>query len=116
MNELWIQIKFWIKTTLISVAVIYAGLFIYNNSGVDRTVTFWWWFGQQPNTSVFRLALFSFIAGSIVTLLVRTTFATMKQYKKAKAGRLQREREEQLLKASKLQTKAPAPTPDVDAV
>src|SRR5262245_25740616 len=112
MNELWIQIKFWIKTTLISVAVIYAGLFVYNNSGEDRTVQFWWWIGHEPKTSVFFLALMSFIAGSIVTLLVRTTFATMKQYKKAKVARLQKEREDQLLKASKLQTKAPvAPEP-----
>ena len=112
MNELWIQIKFWLKTTLISMAAVYAGLFIYNNSGATRVVTFWWWFGHQPETSVFFLAFIAFVAGSIVTLLVRTTFATMKQYKKAKAARLLREREDQLLKASKLQTKATAPAPD----
>ena len=117
MNELWIQIKFWTKTTLISVLAIYIALFIYNNTGESRMVNFWWWFGQEPKASAFVLALLSFAAGSLVTLLVRTTFATMRQYKKAKAARLLKEREDQLLKASKLQTKsAPPVTIDPDAV
>ncbi len=115
MNDLWIRIKFWLKTTLISVLAIYIGLFIFKNTGAGRQVNFWWWFGQEPETSAFVLALLSFVAGSIVTLLIRTTFATMKQYKKAKAARIQKEREDQLLKASKLQTKSPA-APDADAV
>jgi hypothetical protein len=104
MNELWIQIKFWTKTTLISVMVVYAGLFIYMNTGDDRQVKFWWWFKKEQPTSAFVLALLSFIAGSLVTLLVKTTFTTMKQFRKAKAARLLKEREDELLKASKLKT------------
>jgi uncharacterized membrane protein YciS (DUF1049 family) len=106
MNELWIQIKFWTKTTLISVIVVYAGLVIYNNTGGDRNVRFWWWFSREPEVSVFSLSALSFIAGSLMTLLVKTTFTTMKQFKKAKAARLLKEREDELLKASKLKTTA----------
>lgn len=116
MNEFWIQTKFWLKTTLISVLVIYAGLFIYNNTGADRNVRFWWWVGREPETSVFFLALMSFIAGALVTLLVRTTLVTMKQYRKAKAARLLKEREDELLKASKLKTTATTVSPSEPSI
>ena len=104
MNELWIKIKFWTKTTLFSLLLVYILVFIYCNSGSDRTVKFWWWFKREPETSVFTLAFMSFLAGSVVTLLVRTTLTTMKQWKQAKIAQLQRERDEQAAKASKLRT------------
>ena len=116
MSDLWIQIKFWLKTTLISVVVVYAGLFIYNNTGKTRLVNFWWWFGQEPQTYVFTLALYSFIAGSLVTMLVATTIRTLKQFKKAKAARLLKEREDELLKASKLKTSASTVSTSDDAI
>lgn len=118
MGDLWIKIKFWIKTTLISVLVVYTGLFIYNNSGVSRQVTFWWWINQEPQTSVFVLAFISFLAGIFSTLLVRTTFTTLKQFRLMKAAKAQRELAEMQSKAAKLQTRAaatPAVQPDSDA-
>jgi len=115
MSDIWIRIKFWIKTTLISVLAVYTCLFIYNNTGVSRQVTFWWWFHQEPQTSVFLLALISFIAGVFSTLLIRTTFTTMKQWRIMKAAKAQRELAEMQTKAARLQTRAPAApvvTPD----
>jgi uncharacterized integral membrane protein len=111
MNDFWIKTKFWAKTTLISVLVVYVAIFIYHNTGDDRQVKFWWWFKKEQPTSAFVLALLSFIAGALVTLLVRTTFKTMKQFRLAQAARAQREREEQLLKASRLQHKSTTVTP-----
>lgn len=119
MNDLWIRFKFWAKTTLISVLVVYIIMFIYNNTGGDRQVRFWWWFGQEPQTSVFVLALVSFIAGVLVTMLVRTTFTTMKQFRLMKNAKAQKELADMQIKASKLQTKPVAttmPAPESDVI
>lgn len=116
MSDLWLKIKFWIKTTLISVLAVYTGLFIYNNSGETRQINFWWWFGQEPKTSVFVLALVSFLAGMVTTLLIRTTFTTIKQFRLMKAAKATRDVAEMQMKAAKLQTRsanspvAPDPT------
>jgi uncharacterized integral membrane protein len=108
MNDLWLKFKFWFKTTLVSILAVYLILFIYNNTGADRRVYFWWWFGQIPQTSVFILALLSFVAGVLVSLLVRTTITTIKQFKQIKAAKAVREREEMVLKAARIQQKSAA--------
>jgi len=110
MSDLWIKIKFWLKTTLVSVVAIYTILFIYNNSGVSRQVTFWWWFKQEPQTSVFILAVISFLAGVMSTLLIRTTFTTLKQFRLLKMAKAQRELAEMQTKAAKLQTRSATTT------
>ena len=63
MSDIWIKIKFWTKATLITLLAIYGALFIYNNTGVSREVTFWWWIQKEPKTSVFVLAFLSFLTG-----------------------------------------------------
>ena len=109
MSDIWIKIKFWTKATLITLLAIYGALFIYNNTGVSREVTFWWWIQKEPKTSVFVLAFLSFLTGIIATLLVRTTFTTMKQFRLLRAAKANRELAEMQTKAARLQTRSTNP-------
>ncbi len=102
MSDAWVNIKFWIKTTIISILAIYVILFIYNNTGDDRTVSFWWWFGNKPTTSVFIFAAVSFVAGVLVTLLIQTTLTTLKQHREMKAMQTAKRLVEQETKAKRL--------------
>src|SRR3954463_7163983 len=90
MSDLWINIKFWIKTTLISVIVIYVILFIYKNSG--EAVKFWFFPLQDTlQTSVLYLSASAFFAGILTAVLVKTTFTTLKQFRLMKAAKAQKE-------------------------
>jgi len=116
MGDLWINIKFWIKTTLISVLVIYVLLFIFQNRG--QPVKFWYLPMQDTlETSALYLSGGAFFAGILAAILVKTTLTTLKQFRLMKAAKAQRELAEMQTKAAKLQTR-PATTvvaPDSDA-
>jgi uncharacterized integral membrane protein len=77
MSEIWLKIKVWTKVIVFSAALIYALLFIFNNSG--KPTEFWYWFGHTYSTSVFFLTTGCFVAGILVTLMVRTSFTTLRQ-------------------------------------
>lgn len=110
MGNLWLKIKVWTKVLLLAAVVTYAVLFIVNNS--ERTANPWFWFDRPPEasrTTVLRLVLFAFLAGVIGTLLVRTTFVTLRQIResreRSRTERMQRELEEMKAKAAMLRTK-----------
>jgi uncharacterized integral membrane protein len=117
MNELWIKIKAWTKAILIGALLIYALLFIYNNSG--EPVNFWWWFSHTHPTSVFFLTAGAFLAGIIFTILVRTSWKTWRQIRtmreRGRTGKLEREMADMKAKAAMLQTR-PAATGSTDGV
>lgn len=104
---MWLKIKIWTKGILFGAIVIYALLFILKNSG--ESVTFWYWFGYERQTSLLVLALFSFLAGVIGTILVRTTFTTLRQIRDLRARnrleKLEREHADMKAKAAMLQTR-----------
>ena len=109
MSDLWIKIKFWLKTTLISLIVIYVLLFVFKNSGHD--VKFWWFPLQDSiQTSVLYLSASAFIAGILVAVLVKTTLTTIKQFRLLKMAKAQRELAEMQSKAAKLQTRSATTT------
>ena len=54
------------RTAMVAL-VLYALLFIYNNSG--KQVDFWWWFGKPTTASVFTLSLVAFLSGVIGAIL-----------------------------------------------
>ena len=105
---MWLKIKIWTKTLVVGALVLYALLFILNNSG--QAVKFWYWFNRQYETSMLVLIVITFLAGVISTLLVRTTFTTMRQIREARArsrtDRLEREVKDMKAKASMLKTKS----------
>src|SRR5438067_11454310 len=123
MGNIWLKIKVWTKVIIVSMLVLYGLLFVLKNS--EKPVTFWFWFGRQYDTSLLVLVFFTFIAGIIAAVLVRTSFVTIRQIREIKARnrseRMARDVEEMKSKASRLQTKPlsssePAPVaPDADS-
>jgi uncharacterized integral membrane protein len=105
---MWLKIKIWTKTIVVGALVLYALLFILNNSG--QSVKFWYWFRREYETSMLVLILITFLAGVIGTLLVRTTLSTIRQIREARArartDRLEREVADMKVKAAMLKTKS----------
>jgi lysylphosphatidylglycerol synthetase-like protein (DUF2156 family) len=113
MNELWLTIKGWAKAILFSIVLIYAILFVFKNSG--KPVDFWWWFDHEKATSVFFLTSGAFVAGMLFTIILTTSFKTMRQIRdlrsRSRQEKLERNLNEMAAKAALLQTR-PAATED----
>ena len=77
MGSLWLKIKVWTKVIVFFGLLSYAALFIVMNSA--RQVKPWFWFGHDPDTSVLILVLCAFLTGVVGTILLRTTFKTLRQ-------------------------------------
>jgi uncharacterized integral membrane protein len=112
MSNLWLKIWIWIKIAVSALLAIYVLTFIAKNSGY--TAKFWYWFGRDSDVLVLYLASFSFVGGVVVTLLVRTTFKTLRQIRdvrqRSRADRLEREVADMRTKAAMLQTRSAPPS------
>ena len=108
---MWLKIKVWTKVALFTLLFLYFVIFIAKNS--ERQVKPWFWFGREPDTSVLILVLCAFLCGVIGTILIRTTFTTLRQLRELK-GRTYAERRERELKELKhleaMRQKPPAAT------
>jgi lysylphosphatidylglycerol synthetase-like protein (DUF2156 family) len=107
MNDLWLNIKAWTQRLILAAVVIYAVLYVYNNTG--HPVEFWWWFKHTHSTTVFLLTSGAFLAGIVFTILVSTAFKTIRQirglHSRSRQDKLEREIEEMKAKAAMLQTR-----------
>ena len=107
MNELWLSIKAWTQRILLAALVIYAGLYVYKNSGTP--VKFWFWFNREDSTSVFFLTSGAFFAGIIFTILAGTALKTLKQIRdlrsRGRQEKIERDLNEMKTKAAMLQTR-----------
>jgi hypothetical protein len=110
MGNFWLKLKVWTKSLLFAVVSIYALLFVYNNSGQE--VTFWYWFGRNPKMNALVMMGVSLLAGVLVTILIRTTFTTIRQIRelrqRGRLERLEREAADMKAKAAMLQTRTQA--------
>lgn len=108
MGNMWLKIKIWTKGIIFGALVLYSLLFFYNNSSREP-VRFWYWFGREPQASPLVLIMAAFLAGVVVTILVRTTLKTLRQVQdlrnKGRIDRLEREHAAMKAKAAMLQTK-----------
>ena len=109
---MWLKIKVWTKVVLFAVLLLYLVIFIYMNS--DKSASFWYWPKREPQWPVLFLVLGAFLTGVAVTILLRTTFKTLRQIRelqaRSRAERLQREVGEMKTKAAMLRTRPPEPT------
>ena len=116
MSNLWLRIKIWFKVTLVAALMIYVILFVYFNA--SQEVQFWYWPRHQPTATLLLLVLCSFLAGVVSTLLVRTTYRTIRQIselqQRARAQRMDRQIADIHSKAAMLQTKPPGTTPPTE--
>jgi uncharacterized integral membrane protein len=113
MGHLWLRIRIWTKVVLIALLVIYVILFTYKNA--QEKVEIWYWINHKPQTNLLLLALCSFLAGVVCTVLARTTLRTIRQVQdlqdRARSNRLDRDMADIRAKAAMLQTKSTAATP-----
>jgi uncharacterized integral membrane protein len=104
---MWLKIKVWTKVTLFALVFLYILIFLVMNG--DRSVEFWYFYNRKPELPVLVLVLCAFLAGVLITILLRTTFTTLKQIRdlksRGRAERLQREVEAMKTKAAMLRTK-----------
>ena len=112
MGTLWLKIKVWSKVFVVFALLVYAVVFVYQNSA--RPVKPWFWFGREPDTSVLVLVLCSFLLGVVGTILFRTTIKTLRQFRnlrdRTRAERLEREMADMRTKAAMLRSKGTAET------
>jgi hypothetical protein len=105
MSNLWLKIRIWSKIAIVVLFLIYALLFIYNNSG--KHIDVWLWGTYEA--SLLGLMFFTFLAGVLTTILVRTTFRTIRQIReliaRSRAENLEREMADMKTKTQRLQTK-----------
>lgn len=111
MSNLWLRIKIWFKVTLVVAVFVYVVCFTYENA--SEAVRFWYWHNHQPETNLLLLVLCAFGAGILASLLIRTTYRTMRQINdlqhRSRVNRMDRQIADIHSKAAMLQTK-PAPT------
>lgn len=109
MGNLWLRIRIWAKVLLFASIAIYTLVFVNRNS--ETKVMLWVWWNRKPESSVLMLVLTSFLVGVVVTLLVRTTFVTVRQIRevreRALSEKLAKEVAEMQAKAATLQTRGP---------
>jgi uncharacterized integral membrane protein len=117
MNNLWLKIKVWTKIVVAAFIVTYLVTFIAKNSAYEAKV--WFFFFKEPYTvPLLYLIFFVFLGGVVGTILVRTTFKTLKQVTelrtRTRQDRLEREMADMKAKAARLQTR-PSPAEEVES-
>src|SRR5688572_27482816 len=109
---MWLKIKVWTKVVLFALLFLYLLIFIWMNG--DKTAELWYWPKRQPKMPVLFLAIGAFLSGVIVTILLRTTFKTLRQIRelqsRSRAEKLQREVDAMKAKAATLRTREDAAT------
>jgi uncharacterized integral membrane protein len=109
---MWLKIKVWTKVTIFGLLALYAIVFLLKNMG--REVEFWYWFNREPKLPVLLLVLGAFLGGVLITILLRTTFKTIRQIRdlqsRSRTEKLQREVRDMQMKAAALRTREEAST------
>jgi uncharacterized integral membrane protein len=115
MGNLWLKIKIWTTVSFFSLVVLYMLIFVAKNS--TESVKFWFWFNHTTDTSVLLFSLYAVLGGIVFTVLVSTTFKTIRQFRdlrdKGRVDRIDREVADMKAKAAMLRPKPVAPPADV---
>jgi uncharacterized integral membrane protein len=112
MSNFWLKIKVWTKLTLFILILLYLLIFAAKNS--SQHVEFWYWYHGVWLTSLLYFSFFTFLAGILVTILARTIFKTIAQFRQLRQLAAQERRDHEI---RDLQAKTaslpphPAPTP-----
>ncbi|HWE02669.1 MAG TPA: hypothetical protein VG326_09695 [Tepidisphaeraceae bacterium] len=107
MGKFWMKIWVWIKVIVFACLAIYVIAFaVFNHEHAN----FWVWPGKPPIiTTTIVLAFWSFIAGVLATLLIRTSFKTMRQIRdlqdRGRHEKMQRDLDEVKAKAAMLRSR-----------
>jgi len=115
MSKTWLRVKL----ALLAILFVYLLVFIFNNSSLQSN--FWYFFNGNTQFPTLYLVGFTFLAGVLFTLLVRTTFTTFRQMKDARertrVDKLERDVAETKARAGMLQSRpAPGAGPELPRV
>ncbi len=109
LSDSLLKIWIWTKITLLVLVVLYTVAFAWSNS--DETINVWLFFGREPQVNVLVALLGAFALGSLMTILIRAVFSTVRQMRKSRertrTHRLEREIADMRTKASTLRTREP---------
>lgn len=113
MTNLLLKIKIWTKGIIFGVLLLYVLVFIFKNQGYPATM--WVAPYRAIESTVLLVAFFAFLAGVVVTILVRTSMATIRQVRelqeRSRSAKLERTVQDMQNKAAMLRAK-PAGTPE----
>jgi hypothetical protein len=109
MTNAFLKVKVWSKVILFGLVLVYITIFIVQNS--ENKATLWVWPGRDRplETSVLKLVLVAFLLGVVGTLLVRTSFRTLRQIRevrdRSRSERMERELTDMKTKAGMLRSR-----------
>ena len=103
--NLWMQIKVWTKVILLSTVAVYLLLFLFENTGSDKNITLWVWFGKTPTGPILVRLPLAFLAGVITTLLFKTIWKTVRQLQAIRRRRMEKEAAAIVTRAAKLRVR-----------
>jgi len=83
MQNVWLKFKVWTKITIYSLLVLYIICFTLLNA--NKPVKIWFWYNQEPETTVVRVILVTLLAGVAGTLLTGTVVRTIRQIRQLKS-------------------------------
>jgi uncharacterized integral membrane protein len=116
MDSLWLKIKVWTKVTVFAILLIAILVFVFQN--VNKPVTVWLW--NDIQTTLLKVLVFTVLISVIFTIMLGTTFRTLRQIKeiraRSRAERLEQEVADMKLKASMLQTKMSSSADEISPV
>jgi hypothetical protein len=105
MTNTWLKIRIWMKIIVVFLFALYGIIFLIANSG--KTVDVWIW--GRYDIGLLPLIFFTFLFGVLTTILVRTTFRTLRQIQELRgrnrSDRLNRDIAQLKAKAERLQTR-----------
>jgi hypothetical protein len=116
MDSLWLKIKVWTKITLFAILTIAVLVFLFEN--VNKPVNVWLW--NDIPTTLLKVLMFTVLISVIFTIMLGTTFRTVRQVKeiraRSRAEKMEREVAEMKVKASMLQTRMSGPAEEISPV
>jgi hypothetical protein len=116
MDSLWLKIKVWTKITIFAILTIAVLVFLFEN--VNKPVNVWLW--NDIPTTLLKVLLFTVLISVIFTIMLGTTFRTVRQVKeiraRSRAEKMEREVADMKMKASMLQTRMSSPPEEISPV
>ncbi|HEX4795666.1 MAG TPA: hypothetical protein VH370_17890 [Humisphaera sp.] len=116
MGNFWLKLKVYTKVTVFGLLLLYVLAFVFKNQGYPAKM----WVAPEHTleSTVLLVALCAFLAGAVVTILIRTTLITLRQFRdlkeRSRAVKLERSVQELQSKAAMLREKPGAVVSDAD--
>jgi uncharacterized integral membrane protein len=107
MANFWLKLKIWTKVILFGLLFIYVLAFVLENHGNEAKL--WIFPNKIYDSTTLVVALFAFMAGMIVIVLIRTTLVTARQVRdlkeRTRSAKLERAVQDMQNKAAMLRAK-----------